>query len=102
MPQLNVATSVAPQDFPAGTALGQMRFRLFNAANLPYSTLFVDVPVPPVVVFSNVAAGEYTLKIQRLTATGLGIGPEVVQAVSVAAPAPVSGDIPIGVSVTVA
>jgi hypothetical protein len=98
---VNIETTVAPNTFPAGTDLGQMRFRL-SKGGAPWYTLFVDVPLPPVVTFVNVAAGEYTLSIQRLTTGSVPTGPAYTANVSVAEQPPVVGDVPTGASVTVA
>jgi hypothetical protein len=98
---VNIETTVAPSDFPAVTNLGQMRFRL-SKGGLAYYTLYMDMPLPPVVTFVNVAVGEYTLSIQRLTAGGIPTGPAYTTPVSVAEPPPVVGDVPTGASVTVA
>ena len=45
MPTVNIATTIVPHSFPAGTALGQMRFRLSVGA-IPHYTLFIDMPLP--------------------------------------------------------
>lgn len=102
MPQVKVQTSVAPVEFPAGTLLGQYRFRLLTPTNLPAYTVYADAPLPAEVVFPNVAPGEYTLNIVRLTSGSIPIGAAYTAPVSVAAPAPVVGDGVIGATVTVA
>ena len=101
MPAVNIATTVAPYNFPAGTVLGQMRFRLMQGP-LPAYTQYLDVPLPASISFATVQPGDYTLLVQRQTAAGLLIGPVVTQAVTVAAPPPVVGDVPVSVVVTVA
>ncbi len=107
MPQVNIATSVAPAEFAAGTELGQMRFRLEGPTVLQRYTMFSDMPLPPVVTFPNVAVGTYTLSIQRQALTGAMVGTPYTAQVVVAAPAPppppplVVGDAPVGAEVTV-
>lgn len=97
---VNVETSVAPSTFPAGTTLGQMRFRL-SKGGVPWHTLWMDVPLPSFVTFVNVSAGEYELSIVRLNTSSIPVGPLYTANVSVSAPAPVVGDVPTGATVTV-
>ena len=107
MPQVSIATSVAPAEFPAGTVLGQMRFRLDGPTVLQRYTVFSDMPLPPTVTFPNVAVGVYTLSIQRMTATGALAGAPYTAPVEVVAPppppppAPVVGDAAVGADVSV-
>lgn len=101
MPQVRIKTATAVTQFPAGTLAGQWVFRLY--ASTPYSTLYVDDPLPPEVVFDNVAPGTYTLKIWRNTAAGLPMGgiythPEPIV---VAAPPPAEIVMPVGATITV-
>lgn len=100
MPQVNIATATAPADFPAGTALGKMRFRL-NQGSLIVGSLDVSMPLPPVATFQNVAVGTYMLTIQRLTTGSQPTGPSYTTTVVVEAPAPVVGDAPVGADVTI-
>jgi hypothetical protein len=101
MPQVNIATSVAPYSYPAGTVLGKFRFQLIQPSGAVAAIMNVDAPLPAVVTFPSVSPGEYTLSIQRLTATGTPTGPAYTAPVTVAAPAPVVGDAPVGADVTV-
>ena len=100
MPQVSITTSVAPSEFPAGTVLGKMNFRLLKDGVGLYSVDSV-MPLPPVVTFPSVAPGNYTLSIQRLTSSGLPVGAAYTTPVVVAAPAPVVGDVPVGADVSV-
>lgn len=107
MPQVNITTSVAPAEFPAGTTLGQMRFRLDGPTVFQRYTLYSDLPLPPVVTFPNVAPGAYVLTIQRQLQSGSLTGAAytanfVVEAPVVPPPPPpVVGDVPVGAEVTV-
>jgi hypothetical protein len=102
MAQVKIKTVLADVEFPAGTLLGQYRFRLFTPTGLPYATVYVDPPLPAEVVFPNVAAGEYTLNIVRLTTQSIPIGSAYTAPVSVPVPAPVIGSVVTGATVTIA
>lgn len=102
MASVRISTSVASTEFPAGTTFGQYRFRL-SKGTLPVYTQYIDAPLPDEVIFQNVAAGDYTLSIQRQSAAGLLIGTAYTYTapISVAAPAPAVGDVPVSAVVSV-
>jgi hypothetical protein len=100
MAQVRIFLSIASAEFPAGTLLGKYRFQLMKGI-VPNYTTEVDLPLPPEIVFDNVAPGDYTLKAQQLNAQSSPIGSVYTQAVSVAAPPPVAGVAVSGAVVTV-
>lgn len=105
MPTVNIATNLAPTEFPAGTNLGQMRYRLSVGSTLKH-TVYLDAPFPPTVSIQGVLPGTYTLTIARLTTLMSVIGPVhtstvVVPEPVVVVPPPVVGDAPVGAEVTV-
>ena len=103
MPQVRIATSTVPQEYPAGTSLGQFRFRL-SKGGLPAYTQYIDPPLPAQVIFDGVSVGEYTLTVLRLSAGGLSVGTAYTHPtpIVVAAPPPVVGDGVVGAAITVA
>lgn len=98
--QVIVSTSTSPATFPAGTLLGQYRFRLVKNG-VPWTTQYVDAPLPPQVIFANVSAGTYTLEIVRLTTNMIPVGATYSAPVTVAEPPPVTADAVIDATVTV-
>jgi hypothetical protein len=104
MPQVKVQTTVDTAfNYPAGTLLGQWRLRLAKGL-IPHATQFIDDPLPAEVVFSSVAAGDYTLTIVRLS-TGtvpVAVSPTVTKAITVLPDPPVVGGAPLDAVVTTA
>ena len=100
MPQVRIATSVAPANLPPGTTLGKYRFRIW-ALGMPTYERDVDAPLPAEVVFEDVMAGAYQYSIQRLNLAGSPIGTAYTGLLTVAPPAPVVGEVPVGATVTV-
>lgn len=91
-------TTVTPHTFAAGSALGQWKFRLLQNGTQVQSV----VSGTPNASFPNVAPGTYKIDAARLMAdNSLAQAPVPSSDFTIAAPAPVVGDIVETVTVTV-
>jgi hypothetical protein len=87
--KLVISLSFGDVTYAPGTVLGQYLVRLFNVAGgtvgLPR---WMDAPLPPTVEY-DVEPGNYTLRVERLSASGSPLAPAFTKAVTAVAPPPV-------------
>ena len=87
-----VSVTLKPQTFAAGTVPGKLRFQVFQGPTLKEQQYAIDGGNS--VTFPNIAPGDYTVVAQRLNSGLQALGAPVSGSFSVAAPAPVTCDVP--------